>query len=84
MEITVFPKQRGETNTPAGRTEALGVTLIPQPSELRFCAVFPQILPPAAVAQPLRMLFTLFSGWGMGGNWVSPSPAPSELTFSPN
>lgn len=23
----------------------------------------------------------LSSGWGMGGNWVSPSPAPSEKDF---
>lgn len=37
----------------------------------------------APVAQPPRTRFALFPGWGMGGNWALPSPAPSEKTFSP-
>lgn len=35
----------------------------------------------APMAQPPRTRFALFPGWGMGGNWALPSPAPSEKDF---
>lgn len=47
MEMAVFPKQSGKTNTPVGCREALGVTLFPSPRSGDFKPRFPKFfLPP--------------------------------------